>query len=75
MALHLGIFFIPSNRLLSVPFLCRTAPEVLEGHSCTKNSDVYSYGMLLYEIASRKDPYESISTFRAEMLVKEGKRI
>jgi serine/threonine protein kinase len=39
------------------------APELLmnakEKHS--KSSDIYSYGVVLYELCSRKDPFEGIS--------------
>eukprot|EP00980_Cylindrotheca_fusiformis_P025779 scaffold14593_cov59-Cylindrotheca_fusiformis.AAC.1 len=35
------------------------APELLRGESGnTSASDVYSFGIILYEIYSRRDPYE-----------------
>ncbi len=34
------------------------APEIVDGHQCTKQSDLYAYGMVLYEIASRKIPFK-----------------
>merc|ERR1712174_28873 len=33
------------------------APELLRGESNTTSSDVYAFGISLYEIYSRKDPY------------------
>lgn len=33
------------------------APELLRGESNTTASDVYSFGIILYEVFSRKDPY------------------
>lgn len=34
-----------------------TAPEVLSGDSRTKAADIYSFGMILWEISSRKVPF------------------
>eukprot|EP01137_Pigoraptor_chileana_P032458 Opistho-2@21841 len=36
------------------------APEVLKGISMTEKSDVYSYGILLWELADRGTPYERV---------------
>lgn len=34
------------------------APEVLRGEPPSKAADVYAYGMLLYEVLYRKEPFE-----------------
>ena len=34
------------------------APELLRGEPPTKATDVYAYGMLLYEILYRREPFE-----------------
>ncbi len=34
------------------------APEVLLGSNTTAESDVYAFGVLLYEIFTREDPYD-----------------
>ena len=44
--------------------LCWTAPEVLEGSSFTTKSDVYSFGIILWECATRCEPYNGIPSFK-----------
>lgn len=45
-----------------------TAPELLDGQRCSKASDVYAYGMLLYMLVFRREPFEGedpMAVFRA----------
>jgi hypothetical protein len=53
-----------------------TAPEVLDGEKYTKSADVYSYGVILWEILARRVPFSSVgdrmSTFMAFVI--KGKR-
>ncbi|CAN0434303.1 unnamed protein product, partial [Discosporangium mesarthrocarpum] len=37
-----------------------TAPEVLNQHKTTQSSDVYSYGIIVWEILTRKVPWEEV---------------
>ena len=39
------------------------AQEVLMGQTITKKSDIYSYGVVLWEIITRKIPFDEISLF------------
>lgn len=36
------------------------APEVISGQVYTEKADVFSFGIILWEIASREPPYRSI---------------
>jgi serine/threonine protein kinase len=36
------------------------APEVISGQSYTEKADIFSFGIILWEIASREPPYRSI---------------
>lgn len=46
-----------SNSNSSVGTIFWTAPEVLESHPFTEMSDCYAFGMVLWEIFHRQDPY------------------
>ena len=35
------------------------APELLTGEAPSKATDVYAYGMLLYEVLYRREPFEN----------------
>ena len=39
-----------------------TAPEVLRGEGATKMSDVYSFAITMFEVLSRKEPYDGLAT-------------
>ncbi len=39
------------------------APEVAEGKEYTSKADVYSYGIIMYEILTRQEPYEVVNQF------------
>ena len=41
-----------------------TAPEILRGQPHDESADTYSFGVLLYEIMSRKLPYAGVDTFQ-----------
>ena len=46
-----------SQKKQPTPFFM--APELLKGKaSCSSTCDIYSFGMILYELYSRKDPYD-----------------
>eukprot|EP01097_Dermamoeba_algensis_P005143 TRINITY_DN3271_c0_g1_i4.p1 TRINITY_DN3271_c0_g1~~TRINITY_DN3271_c0_g1_i4.p1 ORF type:complete len:882 (-),score=357.07 TRINITY_DN3271_c0_g1_i4:125-2770(-) len=55
-----------------------TAPEVLSGDVYTERADVYSYAMVLFEIASRKQPWDEFQApdeqLKVRQWVGEGKR-
>lgn len=40
------------------------SPQVLQGHSQTAADDVYSFGIVLYEIASLQLPFEDLNDFQ-----------
>jgi len=52
------------------------APEVLSGEKYTEKADVYSYGIILWQLAAReKDPYkEESNQFALVAKVREGER-
>ncbi|TMW66372.1 hypothetical protein Poli38472_004137 [Pythium oligandrum] len=50
------------------------APEVFKGNAHSEKSDVFSFGVVLFEILSRTIPYHSISIDAVPFVVQAGKR-
>eukprot|EP00927_Polykrikos_kofoidii_P018830 TRINITY_DN18775_c0_g1_i1.p1 TRINITY_DN18775_c0_g1~~TRINITY_DN18775_c0_g1_i1.p1 ORF type:complete len:829 (+),score=130.79 TRINITY_DN18775_c0_g1_i1:360-2489(+) len=52
------------------------APEVLDGHSYDEKVDVYSYGICLFELISRRIPYDSsgLEPVSIAVAVSKGRR-
>lgn len=63
----------PSESSIGTP-LC-TAPEVIEGHRATRQSDVYSLGVLLYRLATGRYPVEGRTLDEVREAHTQGRRI
>lgn len=52
------------------------APEVFEGSRYTEKCDVFSWGVILWEVLSRKKPFDDIggSAYRIMWAVHKGQR-
>eukprot|EP01091_Cochliopodium_minus_P015801 TRINITY_DN5718_c0_g3_i1.p1 TRINITY_DN5718_c0_g3~~TRINITY_DN5718_c0_g3_i1.p1 ORF type:complete len:753 (+),score=164.08 TRINITY_DN5718_c0_g3_i1:413-2671(+) len=54
---------------------CWTAPEVLRNERYSESADVYSFGIVLWECITRKDPYDGLPPFQVVYAVgNQGKR-
>jgi serine/threonine protein kinase len=49
--------------MTAIGTIVNTAPEVLTGDRYTEKVDVYSYGVLLWELLTRKAPFADMSYF------------
>ena len=58
----------------SIEELSYLSPEILKGESYTKSIDVYSYGIILYEIFTGEVPFQNLSVFKLPQLVIKGER-
>lgn len=45
------------------------APEVIVGKNYSEKADVYSFGIILWEFASREPPYKKITPAKVSMEV------
>ena len=52
------------------------APEVLQNKEYDESADVYSFGIVLWELYTQKNPFEKIETFSAmiDSVVEEQQR-
>jgi len=51
-----------------------TAPEIFQGSLYSEKADVYSYGIILWEIIFRKKPWDGMHSMRVTNYVSDGKR-
>ncbi len=49
------------------------APELLQGKSCSKTTDIWAYGMILLELATQKLPYHSSHPSVISSLIEKGR--
>ncbi|ELR11811.1 protein kinase domain containing protein [Acanthamoeba castellanii str. Neff] len=51
-----------------------TAPEIIRGGKRTDRSDVYSFGILMWEVLTRRRPFAGLPTMSISLQVLEGER-
>jgi len=55
--------------------VCWVAPEIFNNKKLyTEKADVYSFGIILWELIARKMPFEDEEAFTIPLLVSKGKR-
>ncbi|AHA46230.1 serine/threonine protein kinase [Insectomime virus] len=54
---------------------CYTAPEILRGQKYDEKADIFSLGVLIWEVMTRRIPYEGDNPVRVAEKVRDGKRL
>eukprot|EP00002_Diphylleia_rotans_P018020 TRINITY_DN3489_c0_g1_i14.p1 TRINITY_DN3489_c0_g1~~TRINITY_DN3489_c0_g1_i14.p1 ORF type:complete len:152 (-),score=30.13 TRINITY_DN3489_c0_g1_i14:111-566(-) len=50
------------------------APEILQGKRYTEKADVYSFGIVMWEVETRQTPYDGMDAISVAQSVLNGKR-
>ena len=53
---------------------CWTAPEVIRGEKYDERADVYSFGVIMWEVVTRKEPFAGRNFMGVSLDVLEGRR-
>jgi serine/threonine protein kinase len=53
---------------------CWTAPEVIRGEKYSEKADVFSFGVIMWEVLTRKQPYAGRNFMGVSLDVLEGRR-
>jgi len=63
-----------ARAMTAVSNVAWTAPEILEGEDITPECALYSFGMILWEILTRKVPYENDHPIKVVTKILAGHR-
>ena len=66
---------IPCSFIIAIVFrgFCLCIPQMLRREKVSKSCDVYSYAVLLFEIATQQNPFAEVVPIMVPTLVAEGK--
>ena len=66
---------IPCSFFIAIVFrgFCLCIPQMLRREKVSKSCDVYSYAVLLFEIATQQKPFAEVVPIMVPTLVAEGK--
>ncbi|KAK5579991.1 hypothetical protein RB653_000003 [Dictyostelium firmibasis] len=53
---------------------CYMSPELFKGNGYDETCDVYAFGIVLWEIIARKEPYENVNSWSIPVMVSKGER-